>query len=48
MKMPPKMAPGEGGACDGEAAPRVAEGVLGDKGLKPPTRSRPPLNHLLI
>ena len=23
------MAPGEGGACDREAAPRVAEGVLG-------------------
>lgn len=29
MTMPPKMAPGEGGACDREAAPRVAEGVLG-------------------
>ena len=29
MKMPPRTAPGEGGACDGEAAPRVVEGVLG-------------------
>ena len=27
--------PGEGGACEGEAAPRVAKGVLGTEGLTP-------------